>query len=158
MEMTRIKKSLSSALCIVLITATALFTFGCNDNKTQSSEQQTTAVETTLQSDSSSQTDSNVLGEGETQFDFTVTDADGNETAFEIHTDKTTVGDALLELGLIDGDQGDYGLYVKTVNGITVDYDTDGKYWAFYVNGEYATSGVDLTEIVEGETYSFKVE
>ena len=77
---------------------------------------------------------------------------------FEIHTDKKIVGEALLELNLIDGEQGDYGLYVKTVNGITVDFDKDGKYWAFYVGGEYAMSGVDSTEITAGSTYAFKVE
>ena len=48
--------------------------------------------------------------------------------------------------------------YEKTVNGITADYDTDGSYWAFYVNGEYASSGVDSTPVVDGDTYSFKVE
>ena len=37
-------------------------------------------------------------------------------------------------------------------------YDADGVYWAFYVNGEYAVSGVDSTPIAEGESYSFKVE
>lgn len=152
MEMTRIKKSLSLALCIVLITAIALFTSGCNDNTSQATSETATVAETAVQAES------NVLGEGDTQFTFTVTDVDGNETEFEINTDKTTVGEALIELGLIDGDEGEFGLYVKTVNGITVDYDTDGKYWAFYVGDEYAVSGVDSTEIVEGETYSFKVE
>ena len=85
-------------------------------------------------------------------------DQEGNETAFEIHTDKETVGEALLELGLIAGDESEYGLYVKTVNGITADYDKDGVYWAFYVNGEYAQTGVDSTSITEGDSYSFKVE
>ncbi len=51
-----------------------------------------------------------------------------------------------------------FGLYVKTVNGITVDYDTDGKYWVFYENGKYAVKGVDSTEIIPNVTYSFKVE
>ena len=67
-------------------------------------------------------------------------DAEGKETVFEVKTDKTTVGEALVEEGLIVGEESEYGLYVKTVNGITVDYGTDGKYWAFYVNDEYATS------------------
>ncbi len=89
---------------------------------------------------------------------FTATDTDGNETHFEIHTDRETVGEALTELDLISGDEGDYGLYVKTVNGITVDYDTDGKYWAFYVDGEYATAGVDATPVTPGASYSFKAE
>ena len=85
-------------------------------------------------------------------------EADGNETNFVVNTDKETVGDALLELNLIEGDDSEYGLYVKTVNGITADYDTDGTYWAFYVNGEYASTGVDSTPVNEGDTYEFKVE
>ena len=75
---------------------------------------------------------------------------------FTIHTDKATVGDALLEHGLIAGDQGDYGLYVKVVNGITADYDVDQSYWAFYINGEYAMAGVDSTEIAEGAVYKLE--
>ena len=83
---------------------------------------------------------------------------EGNETKLTIHTDKTTVGEALLELGVIAGEDGQYGLYVKEVIGIEADYDKDGVYWAFYVNGEYAMTGVDQTEIVDGEAYAFKAE
>lgn len=72
---------------------------------------------------------------------------------FTIKTDKDTVGAALLEHGLISGEEGQYGLYVKVVNGITADYDVDKSYWAFYINGEYAMSGVDTTEITEGAKY-----
>ena len=95
---------------------------------------------------------------GTVSFTFTVTDTDGKETSFDITTDKTTVGEALEAEGLISGEEGPYGLYVKTVNGITLDYEKDGKYWAFYVNGEYGSAGVDVTEIQPGETYSFKAE
>jgi len=59
----------------------------------------------------------------------------------------------LIEHGLIDGDEGPYGLYVKVVNGMTADYDVDKSYWSFYINGEYAMTGVDATEITEGTTY-----
>ena len=72
---------------------------------------------------------------------------------FTVHTDKDTVGEALLEHELISGEEGAYGLYVKAVNGITADYDVDQSYWAFYVNGEYAMKGIELTEIDEGATY-----
>ncbi len=157
MQKTRLRKFLSLILCIVLIAATALFAYGCSDNNTSPTGQDTTtaiSTETTTSADE----DSNVLGEGQRYFTFTVVDAEGKEEVFEIHTDKEIVGDALTELGLISGDQGDYGLYVKTVHGITVDYDTDQKYWAFYVNDEYALSGVDTTEIEDGASYSFKVE
>ena len=149
MKMKRVKKALSSILCTVLIVAMALVTGGCGDK-----DERETAIpeETELFADGSE------LGEGEKEFLFTVADLDGNETNLTIHTDKETVGEALLELGVIDGEDGQYGLYVKKVIGIAADYDKDGTYWAFYVNGEYAMSGVDQTEIAEGESYAFKVE
>ena len=75
---------------------------------------------------------------------------------FTINTDKKTVGEALVENDLIAGDEGAYGLYVKKVNGIVADFDVDKSYWAFYADGEYATSGVDTTEIDAGVKYSLE--
>ena len=79
--------------------------------------------------------------------------AEGKTVVFTVRTDKGTVGEALLEHGLLAGEEGPYGLYVKKVNGIEADYDKDQTYWAFYVNGSYAMSGVELTEIEEGTVY-----
>ena len=151
MQIKKVKNSLSIVICTVLIATMSLFITGCNNKKTNSDTEKTEISNVSIP-------ESNVLGEGENKFVLSVTDKDGNEEQFEIHTDKTTVGEALLDLDFISGDSGQFGLYVKTVNGITADYDKDGVYWAFYVNGEYATSGVDATNITEGETYSFKVE
>ena len=94
-----------------------------------------------------------VKGEGDTRFYFTVKNVDGTVTRFEIHTNETTVGAALLALDLIDGYESTYGLYVTTVNGITADWDTENAYWAFYINGEYAMTGVDATKITPDATY-----
>lgn len=153
------RKFLSLFLCVVLITAIAL-TSGCNDKKETPQNNNSSAVENNSSSSMTEESkgDVTVKGEGKTKFNFDVTDKDGNVTSFEIHTDKTIVGEALQELGLIEGDEGDFGLYVKKVNGIAADFDIDGTYWAFYVNGAYATSGVDTTEIKDGESYAFKVE
>jgi hypothetical protein len=147
MKQTNAKKLLSFILCMVLIAAMALIASGCNANKND-------PAHTTEQP----KVEATKLGEGQTTFNFTVVDKDGNETKFEIKTDKTLVGEALQELNLIEGEPGAYGLYVKKVNGITADYDVDKTYWAFYVNGEYAVSGVDTTTIEAGATYTFKVE
>ena len=73
---------------------------------------------------------------------------------FTVHTDQETVGQALVEQGLIAGEMGTYGLYIKTVNGMLADYDVDGSYWAFYINGEYAMTGVDSTHISEQDIYA----
>ncbi|MBR6503108.1 MAG: DUF4430 domain-containing protein [Clostridia bacterium] len=143
MKKTNILKMLSFVLCIVLIAAVALMTSGCNDD---------------VNLDTASSTAVDTASKAEVKFTFVVVDTTGKETSFEISTNKTIVGEALLDEGLIAGEDSAYGLYVKTVNGITLDYDTDGKYWAFYVNGEYGMTGVDTTEIVAGSTYCFKAE
>lgn len=98
------------------------------------------------------------LGEGGTRFALTITDGDGAQTHVTVNTDAATVGEALEELGLIQGEEGAYGLYVEMVNGITADYDADRTYWAFYINGDYAMTGVDATELVPGDSYELRVE
>ena len=52
---------------------------------------------------------------------------------------------------------GNYGLYVKKVNGITADYEKDVTYWAFYVGNSYGMNSVDKTDIEAGATYAFQV-
>lgn len=79
--------------------------------------------------------------------------AGDNSVVFTIHTDKDTVGAALLEHGLIAGEDGPYGLYVKTVNGILADFDIDQSYWSFCIDGTTAMTGVDTTKIEEKQTY-----
>lgn len=151
--------------CIFLGLLIALLITGCGANaekkassETEGERQAQTETNADAREESGGQEAGTVLGEGDREFPFTVVDGDGRETRFEIHTDKETVGEALEELGLIAGDEGEYGLYVKTVNGITADYDADGVYWAFYVNGEYAATGVDATQITEGDSYAFQIE
>ena len=72
---------------------------------------------------------------------------------FTLKTDKTTVGEALIEHGLIAGEEGQFGLYVKVVNGITADYDANQRYWSFLIDGKAAMTGVDGEEIKEGVVY-----
>ena len=133
-------KFFASVLCMVLIVAMALSMTACTNNNA-SDDANAEQVQVASKS-----------------FTFEVVDKDGNTETFNITTDKTTVGEALLEEGLIAGENGQYGLYVTEVNGIVADYNVDGTYWAFYVDGAYASSGVDTTDIVDGSTYSFKVE
>lgn len=157
MNIIRHPRLVSFILCGVLMTALALALVGCDTHQTPAD----TSAETTLESATETVAETvapTVLGTGNTVFTFTVVDGEGEETVYEIHTDKTIVGEALLELGLIEGEDGPYGLYVKAVGGIRADYDKDGTYWAFYQNNKYAPTGVDLTTITPGVTYSFRVE
>ena len=143
MKQNSLKKWLSVIGCMVLIAAMALSMIGCGSKE----EAQAPAAEGSA--------DVQVVGEGATVFQFSVVDLEGNESQFEIHTDETTVGAALLKEGLIEGEEGPYGLYVMKVNGIEAIYEEDGSYWAFYENGEYGMTGVDLTDIDPQVAYSF---
>ena len=73
-----------------------------------------------------------------------------DKITFTIKTDKDKLGDALNEHKLLEGKD---GLYTK-VNGVTADYTVDQSYWGFYINGEYAMTGVDTTPISEQDHYS----
>lgn len=97
------------------------------------------------------------IGEGKKSFNLTV-EADGSQKAYLVKTDKKTVADALLELKLIEAEKGNPGIYIRKVDGISADFELDRSYWAFYINGQYATSGADSTDITEGEKYAFKKE
>ncbi len=143
MKMTGFKKPLSFIVCIVLITAMALTAIGCNDDKTY---------------DTVTVSDGAVLGEGAVEFPLEIVDGEGKSTNVTVKTDKVTVGEALLDVKLIAGDDEQYGLYIKCVNGIFADYNKTGTYWAFYVDGEYSMNGVDTTDIVEGAKYSLRAE
>lgn len=127
MKHNAMSKLLSVVLCVVLIAAMALNFAGC-------SKEDSTG--------------------GEKSFTFVVTDLEGNEESFAITTAKATVGEALVDEGLIEGEDSEYGLMVNTVNGVTADWNADQTYWAFYIDGEYAMTGVDQTDITDGATYS----
>lgn len=141
------KKLCSLCLCILLIATIALVTTACTNNSNISSGNATNGNTASVEMKD--------IGHGDTSFTFVVSDKEGKETHYAVLTDKTTVGEALMELGLIDGEEGPYGIYVKSVNGLTLDYDTDGMYWAFYVGSEMSPTGADMTDIVDGETYRF---
>ena len=97
------------------------------------------------------------LGEGAKTIAVTVK-AGENEICFTIHTDKAYLGEALLEHKLIEGEEGQFGLYIKRVNGILADYDVDQTYWGFYKNGETMLVGVSSAEIADGEHYELVLE
>ena len=97
-------------------------------------------------------TEDTELGEGAKTVMVTVT-AGEKSVIFTIKTDEAILGDALMAHGLVEGEAGQFGLYVKKVNGITADYDVDRSYWGFYKGGDYMMTGVDMTEFADGECY-----
>ena len=135
-----------SLICLILVLLLAAAGLqGCAPKTPETTAPATTTAApetTTVASESSSLAEETPteLGEGAKSFPFEVTDVDGSTKYYTVHTDAETVGEALVALGLIAGEDSEYGLYVKTVD------------------GEYATAGVDSTAVTDGASYAFRAE
>lgn len=135
----------SIVISFVLIAAMALCMTSCGKTGTATDTSSTIAQ---------AKDEVKVIGEGKTSFKFSVTDAEGKTAAYTINTDKATLGEALLEAEIIKADEQKTG-FINTVNGVTLNWDTDKAYWALYVGSEMAQKGVNETEITDSGEYSF---
>ena len=93
--------------------------------------------------------------EGEKTITVEVVHKDETTNTFTYETDAEYLGEVLLAEGLIQGEEGQYGLYVTAVDGEEAIYAVDSSYWAFYQGEEYAAQGVDSTPIADGDEFSF---
>ncbi len=95
------------------------------------------------------------LGTGQKTISFMMVNSANEAILHTIHTDATTLREALVEHGLISGEESIYGLNVDTVCGIRADYMLDGAWWQLYVGQSPASTGVDGVAIENGGEYSF---
>ncbi len=135
------KINFRSVLSLVLVAAMVLMFAGCG------------------QTPQEPETPQNQQEVQEKTFAFEVINLDGTKKEFTVkYSDEKSVGEALVKEGFISGSNGQYGLMVDTVDGQKYTYDEDKVYWAFYIDGEYAMTGVDSTPIEESKIYCFKAE
>ena len=90
---------------------------------------------------------------GSKEITVTVVHKDGSEKKFEYTTDEEYLGPVLLNEGLVEGEMGPYGLYIKVVDTEQAIYEQDGAYWALYVGEEAAVAGADSIVIHDGDTF-----
>ena len=137
------KKTLTSVVSVVLVAIFMLSLASCGKS-----------VDVEGLWEQATYTRDKTFGKGDTTVELEVK-VENQSVTFTIKTDKKTLGDALVEHGLLEGEEGPFGLYVKKVNGITADYDIDKSYWSLEKNGKALMIGVDSTEIADGEHYEF---
>jgi len=92
-----------------------------------------------------------------------VVDDKGDIKAYGEKTDAEFLKEVMDEISKTtdfsyEGTDSEYGLYITAINGITADYNTDGAYWAIYVNDEYGMYGADQQPVADGDKYSFVYE
>ena len=77
----------------------------------------------------------------------------GETKTFTITTTAETLRGALDQENLVEGEEGQFGLYIKVVDGERADYNTDKAYWGLYKGDEYLMTGIESTKIADGDLY-----
>lgn len=93
-------------------------------------------------------------GAGSKALTIEVVHGNGESKEFTIRTDAEYLGQALVEaeeIGVV-GEDGPYGLYIKTVDGENAS-DADQTFWSVSLNGEALMVGADQQPINDGEHY-----
>lgn len=83
-----------------------------------------------------------------------VTHKDGQTNTFEISTDEEFLRGAMEQENLIEGTESEWGLYVLTVDGETVNEDNQ-EWWGYTQSGEMVNYGVDTCPIADGDHFEF---
>ena len=91
--------------------------------------------------------------QGEKHISVTVVHKDGTQKVFSYDTDEEYLGPVLLAEGLVEGEEGPYGLTISAVDGETADWNVDQSYWALFIGEEYATTGADTTPVNDGDSF-----
>lgn len=84
----------------------------------------------------------------------TVVHSDGTEKVFSYSTDAEYLGEVIVSEGLVNGEEGPYGLYFDTVDGETASWEENQSYWSILIGEEYATTGADGVVLTDGGEYS----
>lgn len=78
--------------------------------------------------------------------------ADATSKDFSIKTDAAMLGDALLAEKLVEGEKGEFGLFITSVDGVVADT-TKNEWWMITKAGEQVNTGADTTPIADGDVF-----
>lgn len=86
----------------------------------------------------------------------TVVHGDGTSKDFTYNTDAEYLGQVIVDEGLVEGNDGPYGLEIHTVDGEKASWEENKSYWALYIGEEYATTGADGVVVTDGGVYKLE--
>ena len=142
MQKTVITRLLSSLLTLMLFV-------GCSSNQHYADEPTSSAISSTETKYLNSIIN---LGQGKNSFFLLIEHPDGTMKQYKIKTDKQIVGEALVDLGLITMGNDDYGMHIKSVDGVTLDAEKDGKVWFLFIDANQVAA-IMQTEVSAAEQY-----
>lgn len=80
-----------------------------------------------------------------------ITDLQKTES-FTFKTEREFLAEALLDEGLVEDNQTDFGLFIVTANGVTAD-DSKQEWWCITKGGEMLMTGASETPLSDGDRY-----
>ena len=81
-----------------------------------------------------------------------VIEGDAVVAVFKEKSDFEFLGELLLDRGIAEGDMGDYGLFITSVNGRAADA-ANQEGWCITKDGEDVFTGADTTPIADGDKF-----
>lgn len=149
--MKRTKTLLAALLCALTLT-------GCQNGASDGSSAQNASVTSTAASGVDALWENAVYKEdasvGEGAHNVKIEVKIGSKSiTLDVKSDKDNLADILTENNLVEGETSAYGLYIKKVNGVSADYDTDGAYWGVCKDGTPTPTGVSSITVADGEHY-----
>lgn len=89
---------------------------------------------------------------GEKRIGVMVVYSEMKDDFFYYNTDEEYLGAVLEENGLIEGEEGAYGMFITSVNGTKAD-ETAQQWWCLTKDGETINTGIDAVPIADGDTF-----
>ena len=90
---------------------------------------------------------------GDKNITVVVVHKDGSENTFHYNTSEEFLEPVLVANNLVQGDESQYGLYIKYADGERADYTLDGAWWGLYVGDEQSMVGASSQPIQDGGVY-----
>lgn len=97
------------------------------------------------------------VSEGAKQIQVTVIHGDETEKVFEYDTDAQYLGEVLKNEKLVEGEDGEYGLFITTVDGEQAD-DSKQQWWCITKGGEQVNTSADQTPVADGDEFELTLK
>lgn len=95
--------------------------------------------------------------EGEKEVTVLVVHGDEEEKEFIYQTDAEYLGEVLTGNELVEGEVGEYGLFITTVDGETAD-DSKQQWWCITKEGEQVNTSADQAPVQDGDQYELTLK
>lgn len=86
-----------------------------------------------------------------------VVHSDQTAKTFEFHTDAAYLGEVLEAEQLVEGDMGQFGLFITSADGEKAD-DSKQQWWCITKGGETVNTSVTQTPIADGDTFELTMK